>query len=58
MRKIVQAVSWLALAATILPAVSFLTGSLELDNVKLIMNVAMVGWFVATPLWMGREGKG
>lgn len=58
MKKIAQTISWLALALTILPSVWFLAGSLDLDNVKRLMNVATVVWFVATPLWMGREGKG
>ena len=34
------------------PSVMFLAGRMELDRVKLVMLVATVVWFVATPLWM------
>lgn len=57
MRRITQIVSGLALVGTILPAVLFLGGSLELAQVKTWMFVATVVWFVATPLWMERKGE-
>jgi len=57
MRRIFQALSWLALAGTLLPAVLFYLGKLDLDQVKLSMLVATVVWFLATSLWMGREPK-
>jgi len=55
MRRIIQTISWLALAATILPAVLFYGDKLDLDQVKQTMLVATIVWFVATSLWMGRE---
>ena len=55
MRRVLQALSWIALAATVLPSVLLLTGRMELDDVKSAMLVATIVWFVATPLWMGRE---
>lgn len=54
MRRIYQTISWLSLAATILPSVLFLAGTLDLDQTKMIMLLATLGWFVHTPLWMGR----
>lgn len=54
MRRILQTLSWLALAGTLLPAVLYFTGSLELDAVKRWMLVATVAWFAITPSWMGR----
>ena len=54
MRHVTQAVSGLALVGTILPAVLFFGGSLELTQLKTWMFVATVVWFVATPLWMER----
>ncbi len=51
-RRILQIVSWLALAGTILPSGIFLAGQLELDAVKTAMFSATIVWFVATPLWM------
>jgi len=58
MRAIYQLISWLALAATVLPSVIFMTGKMDLDRVKLWMLVAMLVWFVVTPLWMERKSHG
>ncbi|MBE3131878.1 MAG: hypothetical protein IMZ55_00250 [Acidobacteria bacterium] len=55
MRIAAQIASGLALGGTILPAVLFFTGRLELDQVKVWMLAATVVWFVATPLWMDRQ---
>jgi hypothetical protein len=52
MRRILQIVSWAALAGTILPSCIFLAGRMELDTVKTLMFAATIAWFVATPLWM------
>jgi hypothetical protein len=54
-RRILQVVSWLALAATIVPPVLFLTERMELGQMKTWMLAATIVWFAATPLWMGRE---
>ena len=54
MRTLYQSLSWLALAATVLPSVLFLGGKLDLDQTKMSMLVATVAWFVVTPMWMGR----
>ncbi len=54
MRTILQLVSFVALATTIIPAVLFLTDSVDLGQVKLLMLIGTIGWFVATPLWMGK----
>ncbi len=55
MRTFVQAISWIACAATLLPSVLFLTGRLQLDGVKLWMVSTTVIWFAVTSLWMGRK---
>ncbi len=54
MRPILQIISWLALAATILPSILFLAGRIDLDQSKLWLLAATIVWFIATPLWMGR----
>jgi hypothetical protein len=54
MRRVLQIISWAALAATVAPPVLFLTGRITLDQSKLAMLVATIVWFAATPLWMGR----
>ena len=55
MRRVFQVLSWISLAATILPSVLFLSGDLSLERSKWILLLATIGWFVVTPLWMGRE---
>jgi hypothetical protein len=53
-RRILQVLSWVSLAGTILPSVLFLAGRLELDASKWWLLAATLAWFIATPLWMGR----
>jgi len=55
MRRVCQTISWISLALTIFPSVLFLTGHVDLDQSKFIQLLATIGWFVFTPLWMGRE---
>ena len=55
MKRIAEIISWLALAGTLLPALLFFSGTLDLPQVKLSMTLSMVAWFVATPLWMEHE---
>jgi len=55
MRLITQIFSWVALAGTILPSILYLNGSLTLVQMKSIMLVSTVVWFIATPLWMERR---
>ena len=55
MRLTVQIISWLALAATLVPAFLYLASSLDLAQVKTWMLVATVVWFATVPLWMGRK---
>ena len=52
MKRIAQIISYLALAATLLPAVLFFADQIELPLVKVWMLAAALVWFVATPLWM------
>ena len=57
MRTTLQVISLLALVGTILPSVLYLGGWLSLESCKWVMLEATIVWFVATPLWMGRETK-
>ncbi|MDK1118684.1 MAG: hypothetical protein QGM50_07835 [Anaerolineae bacterium] len=55
-KQIAQLASWLCLVVLVVPSVLFLTGKLQsLDQVKLVMLIATVVWFVSTPLWMWKE---
>ena len=50
MRIVLQIVSYLALAGTVLPSVAFLFGKMDLDQVGTAMLIAAVVWFVVTPM--------
>lgn len=50
--QVAKVLGLLALAGTIVPPVLFLTKTLALEPMKLIMLIAMVVWFVTAPLWM------
>lgn len=52
MKHTAEIISWLALAGTLVPALLFFAGQLDLSQVKLWMTLSMGAWFVATPLWM------
>lgn len=56
MKRILQIISLIALAGTIIPSLVYLTGGMELDQMKMWMWIATVVWFVTVPMWMGREG--
>jgi hypothetical protein len=55
MRTILQIISWLSLVALVGPSVLYLTGSMELDRVKIYMMGATVVWFVSASLWMWKD---
>ncbi|MBN1590659.1 MAG: hypothetical protein JW888_14185 [Pirellulales bacterium] len=54
LRRTVQVISWLALAATIAPSVAYLAGLMTMVSMKWAMLAATAVWFTAAPLWMGR----
>lgn len=54
-RTTAQAISWLATAGTVLPCILLFLGKVELAQVKLVMLISAVVWFVATPVWMGMK---
>ncbi len=55
MRLVLQIISWIALAMTVLPSVVYFSGNMELDRVKWLLILASVVWFVVTPFWMGKK---
>jgi len=58
MRKILQIVSWLSLAAMTVCPVLYLAGRMELPAVKMWMLVTTVVWFATVPFWMDRKKAG
>lgn len=55
MRRVLQTISWIACAGTIVPSLLYLLAAVNLDMTKWLMLLATIVWFIATPLWMGRE---
>ena len=57
MRSVLKIVSPLMLIVLIAPAILFLAGRMELDQVKWIMLIATIAWFVtATPVMWKDNG--
>ena len=54
MRRLLQLISFAALAATIVPPILFLFTHLSPDQTKWTMLAATLVWFAVTPFWMGR----
>jgi hypothetical protein len=52
MKRVAQIISYLALAATLLPALLFFADRLALPAAQFWMLAAAAVWFIATPLWM------
>ena len=55
MESTARLVSLAALVATIVPSILYFSGALGHDAVKWSAMVGTAAWFVATPVWMGRE---
>jgi hypothetical protein len=54
MKRLLQLISWTALLGTVAPSALYLTGNMQLPQVKLVMLVSTIAWFASTPFWMGR----
>lgn len=49
---VAKLISWISLVALIAPAILFLMGRMELDQVKMVMLISTVVWFVTAAMWM------
>ena len=53
MKIIAQIISWICLIVLMVPSVLFLMGKMtSLDQVKLVMFLMTILWFIVAPLWM------
>ena len=52
MRIAAQIISWCSLILLTVPSLLFLTGRMELSQVKNLMFAATIIWFVSASLWM------
>lgn len=57
MSNTAKMVSAIALAVTIVPSTLYFLGILDIETMKWIALAGTIGWFIATPMWMGREPK-
>jgi hypothetical protein len=55
---VAKLISWISLVAVIAPAIFFMVGRMELDQVKLIMLISTVTWFVAAAISMREKNTG
>ena len=58
MKIIAQIISWICLIVLMVPSVLFLAGKMtSLDQVKLVMFLATILWFITAPLWMWKASQ-
>ena len=55
MNSTAKLISLIALAATIVPSVLYFMGMIGHEAVKWTALAGTIVWFLATPMWMGRE---
>lgn len=55
MNKLAKIISMLALAAMIVPCLLLVAGAVDQSTVKSVALIGTLAWFIATPVWMGRE---
>lgn len=55
MKNLARTTSLLTLGLVIVPCLLFFAGLISLETVKWTALLGSIGWFVATPYWMGRE---
>ena len=55
MKRIFQLISFVALGMTILPCLLYFGGLINHYTMNAATLVGTIVWFIATPLWMGRD---
>ncbi len=55
MKKFIPLISWLALAAVIIPPLLYLGGSMDKPAMKNWMLLGTIVWFLTAPIWMGKS---
>lgn len=52
MKTFLMIISLVALAATLVPGILFLAGSIDQETVKWLALLGTIVWFAVTPFWM------
>jgi len=55
MNHIAKVISLISLGLVVFPCGVYFAGALDLNTVKLLALIGTLGWFGATPWWMGRD---
>lgn len=55
MKRLLPLLSAIALVLVIVPACLHLAGVVDKTQVKLLMLIGTVMWFLTAPLWLGRD---
>jgi len=55
MKNLAKIISFLALAASLVPSLLYFTGTIDHDAVKWTALIATIVWFVSTPVWAGQR---
>ena len=54
MKNLAKIISFLALAASLVPSLLYFTGTIGHDAVKWTALAGTIIWFISTPLWAGQ----
>ena len=57
MKKLLPAISFAGLALVIVPACLYLAGFADKPQMKTLMLISTVLWFVSAPLWIGKAER-
>jgi len=57
MKQILRALSWIGILLTILPAIFYGLGTIELKPMQLLMTIGMVLWFIAAPIYQSLKTR-
>lgn len=55
MQNIAKIASLITLSLVVIPCLLYFVGAIGLDAVKWTALAGTIGWFISTPIWMGRE---
>lgn len=55
MNTAAKLVSSVALIVTIAPSLLFFVGAIGIESMKWVALAGTIAWFIATPMWMGRD---
>jgi hypothetical protein len=47
--------SWVFLALVVVPPILSFFGLMDLKNINTLALFGTIGWFAATPVWMGKK---